>query len=68
MSGTRGGPEARTVRVLLMASGINSLTQRILVDLKDTGYDVTVTAVADQAADAGRLRPVPSRMWWSRRT
>jgi putative two-component system protein, hydrogenase maturation factor HypX/HoxX len=43
------GREAGTVRVLLMASGVNSLTQRVLVDLKDAGYDVTVKAVADQA-------------------
>ena len=43
------GREAGAVRVLLMASGVNSLTQRVLVDLKDAGYDVTVRAVADQA-------------------
>ena len=43
-----GGREAGAVRVLLMASGVNSLTQRVLVDLKDAEYDVTVRAVADQ--------------------
>jgi putative two-component system protein, hydrogenase maturation factor HypX/HoxX len=37
------------VRVLLLASDVNSLTQRISVDLDDAGYDVTVAAVADQA-------------------
>ena len=43
------GREAGAVCVLLMASGVNSLTQRVFVDLKDAGYDVTVMAVADQA-------------------
>ena len=68
------------MRVLLMASGINSLTQRILVDLKDTGYDVTVTAVADQeqmqaAFDQARpdlvvapylKRAIPESLWSAR--
>ena len=80
MSGTRGGPETRTTRVLLMASGINSLTQRILVDLKDTGYDVTVRAVGDQeqmqaAFDQARpdlvvapylKRAIPESLWSAR--
>ena len=32
-----------------MASGINSLTQRVWVDLADGGYQVSLSAVADQA-------------------
>ena len=78
MSGTRGGAE--TMRVLLMASGINSLTQRILVDLKDAGYDVIVSAVADQeqmqaAFDQARpdlvvapylKRAIPESLWSAR--
>ena len=78
MSGTRGGPE--TMRVLLMASGINSLTQRILVDLKDAGYDVVVSPVADQeqmqaAFDQARpdvvvapylKRAIPESLWSAR--
>jgi putative two-component system protein, hydrogenase maturation factor HypX/HoxX len=33
--------------VLLMASGINSLTQRVWMDLGDGGYRVSVSAMAD---------------------
>ena len=68
------------MRVLLMASGINSLTQRILVDLKDAGYDVVVSAVADQEqmqAAFDRARPdvvvapylkraIPESLWSAR--
>ena len=46
---TRGSVSPGSVRVLLMASGINSLTQRVWVDLADAGYQVRVSAVADQA-------------------
>ncbi len=48
MSTTGNRPSGR-VRVLLMASGVNSLTQRVWVDLADGGYQVSVSAVADQA-------------------
>jgi putative two-component system hydrogenase maturation factor HypX/HoxX len=46
---TTGIAPPDSVRVLLMASGINSLTQRVWVDLADSGYRVSVLAVADQA-------------------
>jgi len=49
MLGRVGGRHAGEVHVLLMASGINSLTQRILVDLKDEGYNVVASAVTDQS-------------------
>jgi putative two-component system protein, hydrogenase maturation factor HypX/HoxX len=49
MLGRVGGRRAGEVHVLVMASGINSLTQRILVDLKDDGYNVTVSAVTHQS-------------------
>jgi putative two-component system hydrogenase maturation factor HypX/HoxX len=49
ISSSNGGRDAGRVRLLLLCSGVNSLTQRVLVDLKDAGYEVTVKAVADQA-------------------
>jgi putative two-component system protein, hydrogenase maturation factor HypX/HoxX len=48
MLGTVGRRRAGDVHVLVMASAVNSLTQRILVDLKDAGYNLSLSAVADQ--------------------
>ncbi len=75
-----GGRDAREVRVLLMASRVNSLTQRIWGDLRDTGYDVAVSPVADQAdmqAAFERVQPdvivapylkraIPASVWSAR--
>ena len=75
-----GGREAREVRVLLMASRVNSLTQRIWGDLRDTGYDVAVSPVADEAdmqAAFERVQPdvivapylkraIPASVWSAR--
>jgi putative two-component system protein, hydrogenase maturation factor HypX/HoxX len=45
---TNGNRPPGRVRVLLLASGVNSLTQRVWVDLVDDGYQVRVSALADQ--------------------
>jgi putative two-component system hydrogenase maturation factor HypX/HoxX len=63
-----------------MASRVNSLTQRIWGDLRDTGYDVSVSPVADQAdmqAAFERVQPdvivapylkraIPASVWSAR--
>ncbi len=49
MAGANGVRDASSVRVLLLASGVNSLTQRVMVDLSDAGYDIRVSAVSNQA-------------------
>ena len=48
MAGADGVRNTSRVRVLLLASGVNSLTQRVMVDLSDGGYDIRVSAVSNQ--------------------
>ncbi len=48
MAGADGVRDTSSVRVLLLASGVNSLTQRVMVDLSDAGYDIMVSAVSNQ--------------------
>ncbi len=49
MPGADDRRQATRVRVLVLATGVNSLTQRVMVDLADAGYDLSVSAVSDQA-------------------
>ena len=51
------------MRILLIASAFNSMTQRVFVELDDRGYDVacTIAANGDQMRDAvDEFDPEPS--------
>ena len=55
------------MRILLVASAFNSLTQRVHAELRDRGHTVAVELALRRRADAGRGAPPRARIWSSRR-